>query len=323
MRIIKPSDTYSKATWLTTDFPALIIDDFISIQDCEKLIHDGENFIKSQAQSNSVIHGGRVMIPFSSNKFNDLIKQSKAWDQFSRIFRDRCFKFILNEINNIQNLSEISKSSIEEFKLTELQKKETFNILSKFNFGNIEKKYSALLEYKISSIPPYKLFFVSLIRLLDTYFRRLISFKEYLFRKRPLIPLFDYSFSSNGYGREIHRDSDNRLIVVLLYLNNLDQSTLGGDLEIYKIKKEKIKQNIYPPQPSKKDCDLEYIIKPKRGRLVMFVNQFNSYHGVSEMINDTRGRHFIYGGFTYPSSLFVNKKRVLNTKLKTEMFLYK
>ncbi len=322
MRIIKQSDNYSKATWLKTDFPALIIDDFISIQDCEKLILDGENFIKSQAKSNSVIHGGRVMIPFSSNKFNELVKESRTWDKFSRIFRNKCFKFIMNELNNIQNLSEISKSSIEEFKHTELKKKDTFNILSKFNFGDLEKKYSALLEYKIGSIPPYKLLSISLLRILDTYFRRLISFKDYLFRKKPLIPLFDYSFSSNGYGREIHRDSDNRLIVVLLYLNNLDKYTLGGDLEIYNIKKEKIKDNKYPPQPNKKDCDLEYIIKPKRGRLVMFVNQFNSYHGVSEMINDTRGRHFIYGGFTYPSSIFVNNKRLLNTKSKTEMFLY-
>ena len=229
----------------------------------------------------------------------------------------------MNELKNIDNLSEISKSSIEEFKLTELKKKDTFNIFSKFNIGDIEKKYSALLEHKIGSMPPYKLFFISIIRLLDTYFRRLISIKDYLLRKRPLIPLFDYSFSSNGYGREIHRDSDNRLIVVLLYLNDLDSSSLGGDLEIYKIKKEKIKQNIYPPQPNKKDCDLEYVIKPKRGRLVMFVNQFNSYHGVSEMINDKKGRHFIYGGYTYPSSLFVKNKRLLNTKLKTEMFLYK
>ena len=323
MRIIKPSDTYSKPTWLETDFPALIIDDFINIEDCEKLIHDGENFIKSQAKINSIIHGGRVMIPFSSNKFEDLKKRSKAWDQFSRIFRNKCFEFILNELKNIQNLSEISKSSIEEFKLTELKKKDTFNIFSKFNIGDIEKKYSSLLEYKIGSIAPIKLFSISLIRLLDTYFRRLISLKDYLFMKRPLIPLFDYSFSSNGYGREIHRDSDNRLIVVLLYLNDLDQSSIGGDLEIYKIKKEKIRQNFYPPQPNKKDCNLEYVIKPKRGRLVMFVNQFNSYHAVSEMINDKKGRHFIYGGYTYPSSLFVNKKRLLNTKLKTEMFLYK
>ena len=92
MRIIKPSDTYSKATWLKTDFPALIIDDFISSQDCEKLIKDGENFIKSQPQSNSVIHGGRVMIPFSSKRFNDLITESEAWDRFSRIFRNKCFK---------------------------------------------------------------------------------------------------------------------------------------------------------------------------------------------------------------------------------------
>ena len=64
------------------------------------------------------------------------------------------------------------------------------------------------------------------------------------------------------------------------------------------------------------------MIKPKRGRLIMFINQHNSYHAVSEMINDEEGRHFLYGGFTYPSSLFVNNKRLWRSKLKTEMFLY-
>ncbi len=322
MRIIDKSDTYSKATWLETEFPALIIDDFITIKDCEQLTRDGENFIKSEANGNSVIHGGRVMIPFSSKKFNDLLNKSNAWKKLTRIFSNKCFKFINNELKNIQNLSEISKSSIDELKLTELKKDENYKVFSKLKFGDFNKRYSNMLEYKIGSVSPHKLLSISLIRILDTYLRRLISLKDYILGKKPLMPLFDYSFSSNGYGREIHRDSDNRLIVVLLYLNDLDQSSLGGDLEIYKIKKEKVKQNIYPPQPNKKDCDLEYLIKPKRGRLVMFVNQFNSYHGVSKMLNDKKGRHFIYGGFTYPSSLFVKNKRILSTKLKTEMFLY-
>ena len=109
---------------------------------------------------------------------------------------------------------------------------------------------------------------------------------------------------------------------MLLYLNNLGESTSGGDLEIYKLKKSRIKQNLYPPQPKKNDCELQYVIKPKRGRLIMFINQHNSYHAVSEMINDEEGRHFLYGGFTYPSSLFVNNERLSHSKLKTEMFLY-
>ena len=48
--------------------------------------------------------------------------------------------------------------------------------------------------------------------------------------------LYDYSKSGNGYGREIHRDSDSRYIVILLYLNDLDDSAKGGSLNIFKLK---------------------------------------------------------------------------------------
>jgi len=322
LKIINPSDNFRKATWLDTEFPALIIDNFISNIEGEKLIRDGKSFIKSESNNNTIIHGGRVLIPFTSDKFKRLIKVSKSWNNFYKIFKVKSLEFFLKELENIQNLSDMSITNIDELKLTKLKETEDYKLLKKLNLKVFEKKYNKFLEKKIGSIPPLKLFSISIIRILDSYWRKINSLIQYLFGEKPLLPLFDYSFSSNGYGREIHRDSDNRLIVVLLYLNNLGESTSGGDLEIYKLRKSKREQNSFPSQPEKNDCELQYIIKPKRGRLVMFINQHNSYHGVSEMINDKEGRHFLYGGFTYPSSLFVNKKRLLNTKLKTEMFLY-
>ena len=322
MEIIKSSDNFQKATWLDTEFPTLIIDNFINKQEGEKLTREGEIFIKSEAKNNTVVHGGRVLIPFSSDKFKRLTKISKSWNNFYKIFKVRSLKFFLKELGNIKNLSEISKTSIDELKLISLKETEEYKLLKKLNLKLLEKKYNNLLEKKIGSIPPSKLFFISTIRIFDSYWRKLKSLIQYLFGERPILPLFDYSFSSNGYGREIHRDSDNRLIVVLLYLNTLGESTSGGDLEIYKLKNSKRKKSLYPPQPKKNDCELQYVIKPKRGRLIMFINQHNSYHAVSEMINDEEGRHFLYGGFTYPSSLFVNNKRLSRSKLKTEMFLY-
>ena len=322
MKIINASDDFQKATWLDTDFPTLIVDNFIDNQEGEKLTTDGKIFIKSEAKNNTVVHGGRILIPFSSDKFKRLTKISKSWNNFYKIFKVRSLKLFLKELDNVKNLSEISKTSIDELKLISLKDTEEYKLLNKLNLKLLEKKYNNLLEKKVGSIPPSKLFSVSTIRLFDNYWRKLKSLIQYLFGEKPILPLFDYSFSSNGYGREIHRDSDNRLIVVLLYLNNLGESTSGGDLEIHKLKKSKRKHNLYSPQPKKNDCELQYVIKPKRGRLIMFINQHNSYHAVSEMINDEEGRHFLYGGFTYPSSLFVNSKRLSRSKLKTEMFLY-
>ena len=42
--------------------------------------------------------------------------------------------------------------------------------------------------------------------------------------------LYDYSVSGKSYNREIHRDSDSRLIVFLLYLNEFDEKEKGGNL---------------------------------------------------------------------------------------------
>ena len=44
--------------------------------------------------------------------------------------------------------------------------------------------------------------------------------------------LYDYSISPNGYFREIHRDSDARTIVFLIYLNDLSSEGTGGDLKL-------------------------------------------------------------------------------------------
>ena len=62
MEIINSSDNYQKATWLDTEFPTLIIDDFINNQEGEKLTRDGKIFIKSEVKNNMVVHGGKVLI---------------------------------------------------------------------------------------------------------------------------------------------------------------------------------------------------------------------------------------------------------------------
>ena len=258
MKIISPSDNYRKATWLETEFPALIIDNFLSNEEVEKLILDGKNFINSEGNNNTIVHGGRVLIPFSSDKFKRLIKISESWNDFYKTFKVKSLEFFLRELENNQNFSDISIKSIDELKLACLKESEDYKLLKKLNIKVLEKKYNNLLEKKIGSISPLKLFSISILRLLDSYWRKLNSLMQFLYGEKPLLPLFDYSFSSNGYGREIHRDSDNRLIVVLLYLNNLDESTSGGDLEIYKLKKLKREKNSYSPQPNKNDCDLQY-----------------------------------------------------------------
>mgnify|MGYP001446593855 FL=1 len=130
MKIINASDNFQKATWLDTDFPTLIVDNFIDNQEGEKLTRDGKIFIKSEAKNNTVVHGGRILIPFSSDKFKRLTKISKSWNNFYKIFKVRSLKLFLKELDNVKNLSEISKTSIDELKLISLKDTEEYKLLN-------------------------------------------------------------------------------------------------------------------------------------------------------------------------------------------------
>ena len=136
--------------------------------------------------------------------------------------------------------------------------------------------------------------------------------------KLPVELLYDYSTALNGYKREIHRDSDNRVIVFLLYLNSISKEAKGGSLDIYKLKDKNNKE--FVSQPNDEDCVLVETVKPDYGKLLIFQNSDISYHAVSEMENNKIVRHFLYGGFTIlkGKNPFINNSK----KFKTPFRIY-
>ncbi len=136
--------------------------------------------------------------------------------------------------------------------------------------------------------------------------------------KKPIELLYDYSTAADGYSREIHRDSDSRRVVFLLYLNGLSGEAEGGTLEFYKPKQTLEK---FSPQPDNSDCELKDVVKPKAGRLVCFRNSSTAYHSVPIMKGHKDLRHFVYGGYT---QLFGKNADVANSTrpLKIEWSLY-
>ena len=131
--------------------------------------------------------------------------------------------------------------------------------------------------------------FFKLYRTLTRYLKFYFSSKNYI----ELI--YDYSKSPNGYKREIHRDSDSRTIVFLIYLNRLSDKGEGGNLRLYKYSKELQK---IPSRPKEEECELIEDILPETGKLITFLNSYDSLHDVSEMKNHDGYRHFLYGSFT-------------------------
>jgi hypothetical protein len=80
--------------------------------------------------------------------------------------------------------------------------------------------------------------------------------------------------------RRVHVDSPNKLFTGLYYLRNPDDTSAGGDLEMYRFKKK-------PRGFRVAEIDDRYVevikaVKYQRNTLVMFINTVCALHGVTE-----------------------------------------
>ncbi len=267
-----------------------VIDNFLDENSCNQLINEAEKFAKNE---HIKVLNERQLLPSTSFAFINLVKKSQAWSSLQSKLNSSEFLNLLTDSLDIKDT---------EFKIT--------NFFYNLNPSTFLKRYKDLNSKKISMIGNINLIFY----LSYKFYRSLIRFLKYKFRNKDYVELlYDYSKSPNGYKREIHRDSDSRTIVFLLYLNKLSDQGEGGDLELYKYNNN---QNKIPSRPKESDCTLIERVTPKSGRLVTFVNSHDSLHAVSEMKNHNGYRHFLYGSFTLlgkKNKLLVNSSGSLRT----------
>ena len=274
-----------------------VIENFISENDCIDLIKDAENFLELKSER-EIISNNRQMIISTSVIYNELLKNSKNWEKlheklYSRQFYQNC----LENFNLDSNLFELK------------------NFFFKKELNQIEKKYKNLVNKKFSYLETRSLLKLILFRIYKEFLFKI----KFLFKKKiNLELLFDFSISKKGYKREIHRDSDSRIIVFLLYLNSFKKNGEGGDLNLHELINND-KTNI-PAQPKNEDCKIVKTFSPKAGNLVLFLNTAEAFHSVNEMMGEEK-RFFLYGSYTA-----LNKKNpfLKNTKnnLNTEFFLF-
>ena len=323
MTLLSRDLEFNEPTWLDTSFPALVVDNFISSCECEDLVKDGRTYILSKPAGLDIIHGGRTFMPWSSYDFQELRRESVVWDDLSQSLAADGLSIWSRALRSCNK--DYRDSLTDCFKHTHLTDLELLRFSSRFLTERHLSKYKEILESKVKNTSVASIFGAMGVRLIDSIYRVILS-RLISLRSTPLIPLFDYSFSNKGYSRNIHRDSDCRMLVLLLYLNDLDESHEGGDLELYDYSTDgdAINPKVrYPAWPGKEYCNLRYKIQPRRGRLILFYNQFNSYHAVSTMKGLGQGRHFIYGGFTLPSSILSKSNRLRGSDIsKTEFHLY-
>ena len=277
-----------------------VIENFIDKKTCEELIDHSRNIILNN--NVDVININRKSITSSSKLFSKLLETSENWQKLykkinSEEFLDFCLK-------NLECVDLKNKTSVVNF----------------YNNDKINKKYQ---KHKNKSNMLIKnLSILSIIEyILKRLLRKIYKFGyllKYTLKNRfALELLFDYSVAKKGYFREIHRDSDNRLIVFLLYLNSFkDSKDDEGNLMIYK----RIKDDENLSQPDEKSCELIKSISPKEGKLIIFLNSNDSYHAVKKIKDEKQERHFLYGAYTVlnKGNPFIDNK----SKLKTNFNFY-
>ena len=274
-----------------------IIKNFISEENCQKLIQDVEHF--TNEGDFFKFHGNRSELNSSNLAFNELSLKSENW------------KNLANKLNSNEFFNECCK------RLGMDSSKLCIKNYFKLNSPTAnQKKYKKISNLKINLVPDKSLFKYLIYRIYRNLYRKIRFSKIFNINKKPLEVLYSYSRAGNGYLREIHRDSDNRLIVFLLYFNELPKEAIGGTLDLYKL----IKKDRNLATPDHNSCEKVDSIKPEAGKLLVFRNEEDSYHAVSCMENSNEFRHFVYGGFTLLSEKnpYIKNK----SKLATDFHVY-
>tara|TARA_Y100000768_G_scaffold388050_1_gene381682 strand:+ start:1641 stop:2504 length:864 start_codon:yes stop_codon:yes gene_type:complete len=276
-----------------------VVDNFLSFEECDSLIEDSNKILKNE--NSSVIHGGRTFVSCVDNEFRNLRDKSRVWKKLTdKISSNEFFNNCCNDLNiNADNFKNIK-------------------YFNKLNVPSYETKYRSINKLTLQTLNLNQLIKYLFLRMFKKL-KKIIFIDLFTLSKQPIEMLYDYSSAVNGYGREIHRDSDNRMIVCLLYLSSLSKESSGGNLKLYKHKD--IEKTRFIAQPKEEDCEIIDTIKPEKGRLVIFENTEKSYHSVDKIENNTSPRHFVCGNFTILKGRNPQMKNSIN-RLKTPFHMY-
>lgn len=255
----------------------LVIDNFIDESLCKNLVSSVNNS-ESELFSENIIHNGRNFISCTSEDFLKLKNLNYFWKDFSTFLESKDFaKFSFSKLD----LKIDSYEFINLYKSGEL-----------FSFLKNKKRYNA---QNINNLSSKRIIWFLLLRFFQRILLNLRLAKYFFLNKNPLELLFDFSIAQNGYSLPIHRDTDARIVIFLIYLNDVSENSKGGNFNIFKLKEN---EEFFPKNPNPSECSLVESIPPKMGRAIFIDGSMDSYHSVDEMINHNEKRYFIYGSFT-------------------------
>jgi hypothetical protein len=113
----------------------------------------------------------------------------------------------------------------------------------------------------------------------------------------------DWSSATDGYVREIHRDTNKRIWNFLIFFNDKDWE--GGDFLIHSSDSlSELDRQIWDLNA----LPVHKTIEAKKNKGVFFLSTPDSYHSVSKQFNTNNPRKFIYGAYSYKNGDVFNKR---------------
>jgi hypothetical protein len=260
----------------TEPFPHLVWSNFMSREACDELVRDVESF--STSSSRRDVMGGRAMLPNTSSTFSELIDHSPAWAAFQELLDSPAFLAQLTDhLGSTTRYLHTPVFAPRHGWLTSL----------------INRIRSSTQHVTLSNASMKQVLGLIALRVVFTVRRWAVGISARLQNRVAYELLYDYSRARQGYVREIHRDSDARDIVFLLYLNSTAKED-GGALQLHRLNPG----GTPLPRPKPQECSLLMEIEPHAGTLVAFQNTAQAYHSVQLMVGANTQRHFIYGAVT-------------------------
>jgi hypothetical protein len=258
-------------------FNYLIEEGFLDSRQCRDLVAAAEG-LKSEFDSQRVVMGGRRLFPNTSLFINKLLSSSKAWQELDLLLHSPAFLMRLQEELNVE-------ASLTPKRVITRTAGRTGLLLTRLR--------GAVHDRLLASASVKQVAALVILRSGLQIARGLSALKSRLKGQVPVELLYDYSVATNGYEREIHRDSDAREIVVLIYLNSTTDEA-GGHLLLHRLKQGAIAC----ARPDREDCEELVDIVPREGTLVAFRNGDQAFHSVSLLTSESEQRYFVYGGYT-------------------------
>ena len=184
---------------LNDPFPLLVIDDFLNESEAE----DAINYL-NKSSFDETVNQGRKNIRMGTKNFNDVINNNNILSEIYNFFNKKnTYDFLYEKLYNI------SKSSNKKFFTTDIPD----------NFNNEYYEYKRNVHR------------VNIKKRLSNFLFKRIPLIQNLRRKFFFLEM-NYAIATKGYSLPTHTDKKTRIIVFLLYLNNLNESS-GGALEVY------------------------------------------------------------------------------------------